>query len=260
MLNLRSFRDYPDVFRDGADDAVLSDREREAAARQDIRGRRQVWVLGRLTVKELVQRWHDERGVEVPGARQISVLPGASGSPIVRLDGAPGDNGARRLATSISYCDSYAFAAVRDSDPGHRFAVVMDRIEPMYPFFEDMLLTEDEVSRVRHEEPGTQNQLLTAFGCLKKGVGKALGLTSAAPAAQVEVVAVAPGGEATLRYDPELFGGDSRPVVRGRAWFYDTYVLAFVALWRSEEAAPPALARIEEEPVLPDSRYTEWSR
>ncbi|GMV39347.1 MAG: hypothetical protein AMXMBFR64_10630 [Myxococcales bacterium] len=256
MLNLRSFRDYPDVFRDGGEDAVLSDREKEAAALLAVRSRRQLWVLGRLTVKELVQRWYDEHGAQVPGARQISVLPAPGGAPTIRVEGDP----VRRLSTSISYCDAHAFASVRDADPGHRFAVVMDRIEPLYPFFDDSLLTEDEVSRVRHEEAATQNQLLTAFGCLKKGVGKALGLTSAAPASHVEVLAVTPGGEATVRYDPELFGGDTRPVVRGRVWFYDTYVLAFAGLWRSEEAAPPALARIEEEPVLPDSRYTEWSR
>lgn len=260
MLNLRSFRDYPDVFHEDGDLAVLSDRELAVVERVEIRSRRHAWVLGRLCIKELVQRWYDERGLSVPGARQVSVLPGASGVPVVRVEGYPSEHGARRLAASVSYCDSFAFGALREHDAGHRFAVVMDRVEPTYPFFDDALLTEDEVARVRHEDVTTQDRVLTAFGALKKGVGKALGLTSASPARQIEVLSVGAGGEAVIRYDPDLFGGDTRPVVRGRAWFYETYVLAFVALWRDASAAPAGAARIEEELVLPDSRFDEWTR
>lgn len=260
MLNLRSFRDYPDVFRDDGDLTVLSERELAIVERNEVRSRRHPWVLGRLTVKELVQRWYDEHGLTVPGARQISVLPGPTGGPTVRVDGYAAETGARRLGASISYCDSYAFAALREHDPGHRFAVVMDRVEPTYPFFDETLLTEDEVGRVRHEEPTTQDRVLTAFGALKKGVSKALGLTSTSPARLVEVLSIGAGGEASLRYDPELFDGDVRPILRGRAWMYDTYVLAFVALWRDDKAATPPGVRIEEDPVLPDSRYNEWTR
>ena len=260
MLNLRSFRDYPDVFRDGTEAGFLTERERKLLASAEVRSRRQAWVLGRLTAKELVQRYCDETAGIIPGARQISVVRDANGVPIVELEGGAGGAIQGPIGVSLAYCDNYAFAAVRNTSGGHAFAVTMDRVEPQYPFFEDDKLTEDEVARVRLEDVTTQDRLLTTFWSLKKAVHKALGEASGDWANLLEVIAVKAGGEAEIRYDPALFGGDATPTVRVRAWFYDTYVLAFAGIWRGPLPAPAPTARIEEEPVLPDARYNEWTR
>ncbi len=105
-------------------ESLLTSEEALVFARLSNELRRAEWLLGRSLAKQLVQRYFEVTRQPEPDRREIGILPGATGAPVVHIDGTP-----QSLALSISHSQGAAICALTP-EPGLRIGVDIERIAP----------------------------------------------------------------------------------------------------------------------------------
>ncbi|MCC7451379.1 MAG: 4'-phosphopantetheinyl transferase superfamily protein [Anaerolineae bacterium] len=146
---------------------MLSADERAKLRTLKVDKRRADWLLGRWTIKRLLQSVISNRhGVMLP-LDQLVVLNDPDGVPIAHVNGYPD------LSISISHSNGHAFCAVVERRNA-RIGVDIERIEPRSDSFVTDYLTPDEFNQV--SSAADQDTLITAIWSAKEAALKALHL------------------------------------------------------------------------------------
>jgi phosphopantetheine--protein transferase-like protein len=150
-------------------ESLLTSEEALVFARLSGDLRRAEWLLGRSLAKQLVQRYCDVSQLDVPDRREIGVLPGANGAPVVHIGGTP-----QTLAISISHSLGAAFCALTP-EPGLRIGADIERIAPRDETFLLDFFTPAERTQVEILPEAKRPILATAIWSAREAFYKALG-------------------------------------------------------------------------------------
>lgn len=169
----------------------LSAAERETLASLRFPKRRQEWLLGRWTAKQLLKRFCDEYATLPLDA--ISIGNDPDGAPYLSVAG----QGRLDLSLSISHRNDRAFCALLAPPPkrgGPTQATVgadLEEVEPRDPAFVRDFFTAAEAERVWRCAPEIRDTLVTTLWSVKEAVLKALRLGLTVDTRRVEVWHVA---------------------------------------------------------------------
>jgi 4'-phosphopantetheinyl transferase len=224
----------------------LSDSERRTYEGLRFPKRRQEWLLGRWTAKQLVLRTL-ETYRSMPMAA-ISVHNDPDGAPYLAVDG----EGRLPASLSISHRAGRAACALSPS-MSPSIGIDLERVEPRPAVFVDDFFTADEAERVWSCPLASRDQLVTviwsakeaALKAVRKGlrldtraieVGQVLGLEPEAPKrVRTWSVEVREAGDGTLDtgWQPIAVRGTVPGVLRFAAWWRPDgdSVLTLAAAW-----------------------------
>ncbi len=166
---LRSTADHPALGRGEAPPGLLHPDEEARLSALRVPKRRQDWLLGRWTAKQLLQAWLEATtGGRLPLDR-LEVLAGPDGAPYAALAGG------QRLAASLSISHSgrWSLAAICD-DLGRDVGADIERIEPRTQGFAETFFAPAELAAFEVAGPDRRDVLVTATWCAKEAVLKAL--------------------------------------------------------------------------------------
>ena len=252
LIQLRSFRDYPAVFTEGRHGEVLTPAEMRVHDRMEDAGERRLWLLRRVSVKELAQRTCDSLWGFVPPEMEISVAAGGPSGEQVVFGGGSRERVKHPLALAQAQTGAYTATCLRLL-ARERFGLAVQRVVPRYPLHLGTRFTERELQRFRFADVVDVDRVIASHEALKDATLAALNGHEFA----VEVRSAPQGDGAELHaLDPQGDALDS-PVLRARSWVFDHHALAFVAAWRRPQDAPGSMERIEDDPVLPGARHGE---
>ena len=182
---LRSTADHPALGRGEAPPGLLHPAEEARLAGLRVPKRRQDWLLGRWTAKQLLQGWLEARTGERPPPDRLQVLADPDGAPYAALAepggaGGPGpDTGpeaqAQRLAASLSISHSgpWGFCALCD-EAGWTVGADIERIEPRTRGFVETFFAPAELAAFDAAGSDRRDVLVTATWCAKEAALKAL--------------------------------------------------------------------------------------
>jgi 4'-phosphopantetheinyl transferase len=234
---------YPDSSEGVVLDGVLHPREQAKFATLKTEKRRQDWLLGRRTAKQLIgEVMVNQIGEKLP-FDSIEVQNGAMGDPIVNCQIAADRwsrvNGQREVSNlqslislSISHSNSHAFCALVEK-PDWPLGADIERIEGRSAEFVTDYFTKEEQVLVNQASDDMRNVVVTAVWSAKEAVLKALhlGLTvdTRAVACLLDV-----GAERPLTWTPfTIHCDDTRlphppPPLTGWWRTYENFVLTLV--------------------------------
>ncbi|MCB8982806.1 MAG: 4'-phosphopantetheinyl transferase superfamily protein [Ardenticatenaceae bacterium] len=187
--------------------------------------RRQDWVLGRWTAKQLVQTVVQQQTGRVAALPEIVVRNGRRGDPIIEYQGLA-------VSLSLSHAHGHAFCAVVER-PSWPIGADMEWIEPRSAAFMADYLTAAEQERVSQAEGAMRDVLVTAVWSAKEAVLKALHLGLTVDTRCVECL-IAPVAERPSTWTPFTIGCDDgrlpQPVPPLSGWWrvWDNFVLTLV--------------------------------
>jgi 4'-phosphopantetheinyl transferase len=134
--------------------------------------RRQDWLLGRLTAKELLQKYFLDQGGYVP-FRDIEILNEPGGRPYFQVAGEGLDKGL--LTLSISHSQRTAVCAISQVEAGENMGVDLEYIAPRPPLFVDTFMAQAEIEQLAGYTGTRYWQAVTAMWSLKEAFLKACG-------------------------------------------------------------------------------------
>lgn len=184
---------YPDLVRGIAPAGLLGGPEQQQLATFTVLKRRQDWLLGRWTAKNLLQTHLAETTGELVPLDQLWIKHEAGGAPYVTVNGSingPGLADLLPLSLSISHSHGRAFCALYDAQldetiepaarakAASRLAIGADieHIEARDRCFVTDFFTPDEITMVDQAPPALYETLVTAIWSGKEAVLKALRL------------------------------------------------------------------------------------
>lgn len=110
-------------------ESMLSVAEAATYAALSVPKRRADWLLGRVTAKQLVQSYLNNRGGDAPDLQRIAIAADADGAPYATLDG-------ERLPLSLSISHSHATAlCALNDEPGVTAGADIEFVERRDPAF-----------------------------------------------------------------------------------------------------------------------------
>ena len=245
MLILRSFRDYPVAFSEGKGRAFLTPKEAKEFSGLAGDPTSDSWLLSRIATKEVAQRYCDLKHSFVPEISQLQL----GGISPRRLSIALNHSQAKSvpaLEASFDTSDQFVVTCLRPVESGERFSVVIKRVESSYPFADFSKLDENERQQVRFAAPEEADRVLHGIYAVKQAL-----LEVGAPVS-TSLVALSLRGSCELhtRHDAKLHAG---------CWYFDHHVMAVGFHWEAPHTGPVPGARVEEDPVLPESRHSEMT-
>ena len=188
---VQSVYNHPDLARGAAPPGLLSQAEADHLARLSHPKRRQDWLLGRWTAKQLLVATLSEQG-EAPSLEEITVGNDPAGAPYAYFErctspAQPGQawaNGGRiPVSLTISHSHGVAFCALAaqpdDQQTTARLPRVggdVEQIEAREPSFGRDFFTAEERAVVAAAPPVQRDKLATVIWSAKESVLKALHL------------------------------------------------------------------------------------
>ena len=243
MLILRSFRDYPVAFAGGKGRAFLSNAEAREFTDLVSSSSRDAWLLSRIATKEVVQRYCDLKHSFVPEISQVNLGELHPRRLRVEIE-APESQSVPQLQASVDTSDQFCVTCVRPLEAGERFSVVLSRVESSYPFADFSQLSARESEQVRFSSPEEADRVLHGLYAVKK----ALAGVSAPETTEVQAL--------SLRGTCDLEGPNTARL-HASCWYFDHHVMAIAFQWEAPHGGPIPGSRVEEDPVLPESRHSE---
>lgn len=143
----------------------LSAAEQEQYAALRFAKRRDEWLLGRWTAKQLVQRVLCERAGKRSALNRLQIFNDPAGAPFVG-----GEGGEWNLTLSLSHSHGKALALVGDGMVG----ADIERIQPQPPHLFDPYFTLAEMAQVNQAAPELRETLLMALWSVKEAALKAI--------------------------------------------------------------------------------------
>lgn len=251
---VQSADSYPGSPEGVLGDGVLHPREQARLATLKTEKRRQDWLLGRWTAKQLIAEVVAQKTGERPLPNTIEVANGAMGDPIVnyKLRMANGNSPILRqtqdsvfnlqsfdklrtassLTLSISHSHNHAFCALVEK-PEWPLGADMERIEPRSPEFVTDYFTEEEQALVYQASAEMRDVAATAVWSAKEAVLKALHLGLTVDTRAVACLLTV-GEERPLTWTPFTVHCDEarlpQPAPSLTGWWrtYDNFVLTLV--------------------------------
>lgn len=221
---VQSAASYPG-FPDGVVlDGVLHPREQTKFASLKTEKRRQDWLLGRWTAKQLIGAVLAQETGERPLLDTIEVQNGAMGEPIVNCQSL--------LTLSISHSNAHAFCAVVEK-PDWPLGADIERIEARSEAFVTDYFTKEECRLVERWAGEMRNVAVTAVWSAKEAVLKALHLGLTVDTRSVACM-IEPLGERPLTWTPFTIHCDNTklpqtaPALTGWWRTYENFVLTLV--------------------------------
>lgn len=246
MLTLRSYRDYPVAFAEGRGGDFLSLEEGEEWKAVKPGRDKTAWLLSRIAAKELVQRYCDVKLRFVPEITDISILTGSNGEPRVIISQNK-NNMEPDLVVSFATASNFVVTCLRPRASGEMFSVALAPVRAQYPYAGSGNYTEREWEQVRFSSAEEADRVLSGLDTLKEAIS---GATHTSDGVSIE--------RFSLRGDCHLVATSSARV-HGAAWYFEHHVMALALSWQSPHTGPISGARVEEEPVLPESRHSEMT-
>jgi hypothetical protein len=253
MLNLRSFRDFPEIFTQNLLKAVLRPPELEKFHAIPSPMDQRLWLLSQLTTKELVQRHCATRWGWTPKALDLTLKENPEGGYAIQFGEHIEGEIMQELHGATAYSDRYAATCIREVDSTMRFGLSLQRIVRRFPFIDEHAFSAHELAVIRACDITDADQMLTGHTTLKEAATRAVGGDSI----RAEVTSLLAGGRADVLACGATGNPLGSPVLRARSWFFDHHSLAYVAAWADPMHAPDPLMKIEEDPVLPEARHLE---
>jgi 4'-phosphopantetheinyl transferase len=157
--------------------AWLSPAERERMAGLHIPKRRQEWLLGRWTAKNLARSFLREQSVPEPELYRLEILPRSDGAPELYVETGPLSRAVEGLRISISHSSGVAFCALNAG--ADLVGADVERVEPRHPAFAGDYFTPAELHQIAGAPAERRDVLITAIWSAKEAALKALclGLT-----------------------------------------------------------------------------------
>jgi phosphopantetheinyl transferase len=235
MLQLRSYRDYPDAFSANADlSTVLVDDERAHLAGLKAHKRRREWLLGRLAGKEVLRRHVQERHDVALQWTDLSILPSADGAPEITV----ANKAVPALALSLSHRAGFVVVAADDHSDGWCFGVDIESVEPRIEAFLNDYFTDRERQHLSLDNRLERDRLVTVYWCVKEAVLKAVRKGLSVSADRVEVQQLHADGSVAVRVDRDLSKGS----VVARCWHLPQHVVTWAAVDQAGTVLTPPQA------------------
>ena len=217
---------------------VLHPREQAKFATLKTEKRRQDWLLGRRTAKQLIGEVVARETGERPFPNTIEVSNGAMGDPIVNCElrmvncEREISNLQSLISLSISHSNAHAFCAVVEK-PDWPLGADIERIEGRSAEFVTDYFTKEEQALVNSASDEMRDVVVTAVWSAKEAVLKALHLGLTVDTRSVACL-IEPIGERPLTWTPFTIHCDdtrlrhSPPPLTGWWRTYENFVLTLV--------------------------------
>ena len=163
---------HPDLLQGMPPPGLLSAKETAVFNDLKIAKRRQDWLLGRWTVKQLLQQLLLHENGQIFPFESMSIIAGGEGAPEVHFDPQIVKQKIQ-FTISISHAQHTAFCAAlnRNNWP---LGADIEWIEPRSPRFVEGYFTEYEQTFLRQVPPELQDTQITAFWSAKEAALKAI--------------------------------------------------------------------------------------
>lgn len=136
-------------------ESLLSVGEAATWAALTVPKRRADWLLGRVTAKQLVQAYLNNRDADAPSMQRLAIAANFDGAPYATLDGER-----LPLSLSISHSHATAFCALNDA-PGVTVGADIEFVERRDPaFLKDFFTAREQAWAVSLDDPDLGGTLL----------------------------------------------------------------------------------------------------
>ena len=244
MLTLRSYRDYPDAFSGDRGADFLSEEECMEYNGLSFGPGRASWLLSRIATKEMVLRYCDTRLDFVPDPSEVTLIRKSETEIGVKVH-APNAPPVPELRAVFGTSDHYVVSCLREAQAGEEFAIQLKRVHSRYPFAEQGQYASEEWDQVRFAAAEEADRILTGLDCVREALQR---VTPEAKGIRIQHL--------SLKGDCSLTSPGNGAMHAG-CWYFDHHVMAVAFAWSAPHAGPVPGARVEEDPVLPESRHSE---